>query len=36
MQGGLVTFIWQKIAKVEEITMDKPHARKLACVVLTN
>jgi hypothetical protein len=35
MQGGVVAFIRRKIAKVEEITMDEPHARKLARVVLT-
>jgi hypothetical protein len=34
MQGGLVAFIQQKIAKAEEITMDEPHVGKLACVVL--
>jgi hypothetical protein len=34
MQGGLVAFIRQKIAKAEKITMDEPHARKLTCVVL--
>ncbi len=35
MQGGLVAFIRRKFAKVEEITMDEPHAGKLACVVFT-
>jgi hypothetical protein len=32
---GLTIFIPQTIAKAEEIIMDKSHAKKLMCVVLT-
>jgi len=35
MQGGLVAFIQRKIAKTEKTTMDKPHARKIEHVVLS-
>jgi hypothetical protein len=34
MQGGLIAIIWQNFAKVDEITMDEPHAGKFARVVL--